>query len=118
MKITRAHLLGVTVFAEKASFLPGTNVGINYICETTRPLFVHSTNLNPSQRHHQATAAKDKLKPPPGAVVQYTDRGKLQLPTHCPVKSLLHQVTEILFQTRPSSMDTAWASYPPHPALW
>lgn len=34
-------------------------------------------------------------------VVQYKDRVKLQLPTHCPVKSLLHQITEILFLARP-----------------
>ncbi len=34
-------------------------------------------------------------------VLQYKDRIKLQLPTHCPVKPLLHRVTEILFQTRP-----------------
>lgn len=40
-------------------------------------------------------------------VVQYKDRVKLQLPTHCPVKSLLHKVTEILFQARPPMLDTA-----------
>ena len=40
-------------------------------------------------------------------VVQYKDRVKLQLPTHCPVKSLLHKVTEILFQARPPLIDTA-----------
>ena len=34
-------------------------------------------------------------------VVQYKDRIRLQLPTHCPVKDLLHRVTEILFLTRP-----------------
>ncbi len=39
-------------------------------------------------------------------VVQYKDRVKLQLPTHCPVKSLLHKVTEILFQARPPLIDT------------
>jgi hypothetical protein len=37
-------------------------------------------------------------------VVQYKDRVKLHLPTHCPVKSLLHTVTEILFQTRPPTI--------------
>ena len=40
-------------------------------------------------------------------VVQYKDRVKLRLPTHCPVKSLLHKVTEILFQARPPTFDTA-----------
>lgn len=40
-------------------------------------------------------------------VVQYKDRVKLQLPTHCPVKSLLYKVTEILFQARPPTLDTA-----------
>jgi len=40
-------------------------------------------------------------------VVQYKDRVKLQLPTHCPVKPLLHTVTEILFQARPPTLDTA-----------
>jgi len=40
-------------------------------------------------------------------VVQYKDRVKLQLPTHCPVKSLLHKVTEILFQARPPLVDSA-----------
>ena len=34
-------------------------------------------------------------------VVQYKDRIRLQLPTHCPVKDLLHRVTEILFLARP-----------------
>lgn len=34
-------------------------------------------------------------------VVQYKDRIKLQLPTHCVVKHLLHKVTEILYQIRP-----------------
>ena len=34
-------------------------------------------------------------------VVQYKDRVKLQLPSNCPVKALLHRVTEILFLTRP-----------------
>jgi hypothetical protein len=33
-------------------------------------------------------------------VVQYQDRIKLHLPSSCPVKALLHQVTEILFQVR------------------
>lgn len=40
-------------------------------------------------------------------VVQYKDRIKLQLPSHCPLKSLLHTVTEILFQARPPTLDTA-----------
>jgi len=31
-------------------------------------------------------------------VVQYKDRIKLQLPTSCPVKHIIHRVTEILFQ--------------------
>lgn len=34
-------------------------------------------------------------------VVQYKDRVKLQLPSNCPVKALLHRLTEILFLTRP-----------------
>ena len=34
-------------------------------------------------------------------VIQYKDRIKLQLPSQCPVKSLLHRVTEILYQVRP-----------------
>ena len=38
-------------------------------------------------------------------VVQYKDRVKLQLPSHCPVKSLLHTVTEILFQARRPVLD-------------
>ena len=40
-------------------------------------------------------------------VVQYKDRVKLHLPTHCPVKSRLHRVTEILFQVRPPAFDTS-----------
>ena len=39
-------------------------------------------------------------------VRQYKDRIKLQLPTHCPVKSLLHTATEILFQARLPVLDT------------
>lgn len=39
-------------------------------------------------------------------VVQYKDRVKLQLPSACPVKSLLYQVTEILFQVRTPTFDT------------
>jgi len=39
-------------------------------------------------------------------VTQYKDRVKLQLPAHCPVKSLLHTVTEILFQVRPPPLNT------------
>jgi hypothetical protein len=34
-------------------------------------------------------------------VLQYKDRIKLQLPSNCPVKALLHRVIEILFLTRP-----------------
>ena len=34
-------------------------------------------------------------------VVQYKDRVRLHLPSHCPVKSLLHKITEILFLIRP-----------------
>ncbi len=34
-------------------------------------------------------------------VVAYQDRIKLHLPTSCPVKDLLHRITEILFLTRP-----------------
>jgi len=40
-------------------------------------------------------------------VVQYKDRIKLQLPTHCPVKSLLHRIAEILFQTHPPPLNSA-----------
>jgi len=40
-------------------------------------------------------------------VVQYKDRIKLHLPTHCPVKSLLYTVTEILFQARPPTPNAA-----------
>lgn len=40
-------------------------------------------------------------------VVQYKDRIKLQLPTHCPVKPLLQTVTEILFQVRPPTLNTS-----------
>ena len=39
-------------------------------------------------------------------VVQYKDRVKLHLPSHCPVKSLLHKVTEILFRAHPPLIDT------------
>ncbi|MBK5966280.1 IS1380 family transposase [Thiocystis minor] len=34
-------------------------------------------------------------------VLQYKDRVKLQLPSNCPAKALLHRVTEMLFLTRP-----------------
>ncbi len=34
-------------------------------------------------------------------VVQYKDRIKLQLPTSCPVKNILHKITEIIFQVQP-----------------
>ena len=40
-------------------------------------------------------------------VVQYQDRIKLHLPSSCPVKALLHQVTEILFQVRQPVWDTS-----------
>ena len=40
-------------------------------------------------------------------VIQYKDRVRLQLPSHCPLKSLLHSVTEILFQARPPPFNTA-----------
>jgi len=33
--------------------------------------------------------------------VQYKDRIRLQLPSHCPVKGLIQRVTEILFLARP-----------------
>ena len=34
-------------------------------------------------------------------VLQYKERVKRQLPSNCPVKALLHRVTEIVFLTRP-----------------
>lgn len=37
-------------------------------------------------------------------VVQYQDRIKLHLPSACPVKELLHRVTEILYLVRPPAM--------------
>lgn len=37
-------------------------------------------------------------------VVQYKDRVKLHLPSACPVKGLLHRVTELLFLARPPAM--------------
>lgn len=40
-------------------------------------------------------------------VVQYKDRIKLHLPSSCPVKLLLHQVTEILFQLRAPVWNTS-----------
>jgi hypothetical protein len=40
-------------------------------------------------------------------VVQYKDRIKLHLPSCCPVKQLLHQVTEILYQVRAPAWDTS-----------
>jgi hypothetical protein len=40
-------------------------------------------------------------------VVQYQDRVKLHLPSSCPVKDLLHRVTEILFQIREPVWNTS-----------
>lgn len=40
-------------------------------------------------------------------VVQYTDRVKLHLPSSCPVKALLHRVTEILFQLQAPLWNTS-----------
>lgn len=40
-------------------------------------------------------------------VVQYKDRIKLHLPSSCPVKALLYQVTEILFQVREPVCNTS-----------
>lgn len=40
-------------------------------------------------------------------VVQYKDRVKLQLSTHCPVKALLHKVTERLFLAPTPQLDTS-----------
>ena len=40
-------------------------------------------------------------------VVQYKDRIRLQLPTHCPVKGLVQRVTEILFLARPPDLHVA-----------
>jgi len=37
-------------------------------------------------------------------VVQYKDRIKLHLPSSCPVKGLLHRVTELLFLVRPPAL--------------
>jgi hypothetical protein len=37
-------------------------------------------------------------------VVQYKDRIKLHLPSACPVKALLHRVTELLYLTRPPAL--------------
>lgn len=37
-------------------------------------------------------------------VVQYKDRIKLHLPSACPVKGLLHRVTEMLYLVRPPTM--------------
>ncbi len=34
-------------------------------------------------------------------VVQYKDRIRLQLPSTCPVKSVLQQITEILYRVPP-----------------
>jgi hypothetical protein len=36
-------------------------------------------------------------------VVQYKDRVRLHLPSQCPVKSLLYNITEILFRVRPAA---------------
>ncbi len=36
-------------------------------------------------------------------VVQYKDRVRLHLPSHCPAKALLHNITEILFLVRPQA---------------
>jgi len=38
--------------------------------------------------------------------IQYKDRVKPQPPSHCPVKSLLHTVTDLLFQAWPPPFDT------------
>jgi hypothetical protein len=38
-------------------------------------------------------------------VVQYKDRIKLHLPSACPVKGLLHRVTELLFLVRPPALN-------------
>jgi hypothetical protein len=40
-------------------------------------------------------------------VVQYKDRVKLHLPSHCPVKDLLHRITERLYLARPPLPSTA-----------
>jgi hypothetical protein len=40
-------------------------------------------------------------------VIQYKDRIKLQLPTSCPVKHILHQVSEILFQIPAPAWNTS-----------
>ena len=37
-------------------------------------------------------------------VVQYKDRIKLHLPSSCPVKELLHRVTELLYLVRPPAL--------------
>jgi hypothetical protein len=37
-------------------------------------------------------------------VVQYKDRIKLHLLSACPVKALLHRVTELLYLTRPPAL--------------
>ena len=37
-------------------------------------------------------------------VVQYKDRIKLHLPSGCPVKGLLHRVTELLYRVRPPTL--------------
>jgi hypothetical protein len=40
-------------------------------------------------------------------VVQYKDRVKLHLPSSCPVKDLLHRITEILFQVQEPAWNTS-----------
>ena len=37
-------------------------------------------------------------------VVQYQDRIKVHLPSACPVKGLLHRVTELLYLARPPTL--------------
>lgn len=65
------------------------------------------TLANTELAHAEPTTVMLKLFKLAVRVVQYKDRVKLHLPSHSPVKELLHKVTELLFVVRPPSLNTS-----------
>ncbi len=65
------------------------------------------TLANTSLAHAEPTTVMLKLFKLAVRVVQYKDRVKLHLPSHSPVKELLHKVTELLFVVRPPGLNTS-----------
>ncbi len=65
------------------------------------------TLANTELAHAEPTTVMFKLFKLAVRIVQYKDRVKLHLPSHSPVKELLHKVTELLFVVRPPALNSS-----------